>query len=56
MFKYIFNGSDVDKFEFCPLCGSRIIEVYPGDRHGHTTCFNEDCDDVYFEIKREDAE
>ena len=39
--------SDVDRFRYCPYCGSDIVEVYPGDYHGFTTCMNEACDDSF---------
>ena len=38
------------EWRYCPLCGSELIEVYPGDYVGHTTCYNEDCDGVGFDI------
>lgn len=44
--KYVFDGNDVDKWKYCPKCGSEILEIYPGDYFGHITCFkdNESCD------------
>ena len=53
-FKYVFSPDHVDAFEYCPRCGSEIIEVYPGDFDGHTTCMNEECEGLSFEIRREE--
>lgn len=44
--KFAFDAGDVSKWKYCPLCGSEILEVYPGDYYGHITCFadSESCD------------
>lgn len=49
--KYVFDNGDVDRWKHCPMCGSEILEVYPGDYFGHITCFKEeDTCDINFEI------
>lgn len=47
---YVFEAETVDKWKYCPICGAEILEVYPGDYHGHTTCMTDDCDGVDFEV------
>lgn len=33
--------SEALHWKYCPKCGSELLEVYPGDFTGHTTCMNE---------------
>ncbi len=54
-FFYVFNEADVSKWKYCPLCGSPIIEVYPGDFCGHITCAGDDDCEIDFEIELEDV-
>lgn len=37
-------------WKFCPLCGSELFEVYPGDFTIHTVCTSDNCDDVGAEM------
>lgn len=39
------NLREASAWKFCPKCGSELLEVYPGDFVGHTTCMNESDDD-----------
>lgn len=41
--RYIVDSKDINKFTFCPYCGSRSISVYDGDYNGQTECL--DCDE-----------
>lgn len=50
-YKFVFNASDVNKWKFCPLCGSEILEIYPGDYFGHISCFKgENTCDIDFDV------
>ena len=31
------------KWNYCPSCGSKLTEVYPGDFSEHMTCENSNC-------------
>ena len=31
------------KWNYCPTCGSELVEVYPGDFSEHITCDNSNC-------------
>ena len=44
----MFTLDEVLDWEYCPLCGSELFEVYLGDFAGHTTCKNDECDDTGF--------
>lgn len=50
---YVFAAETVDKWKYCPACGTEILEVYPGDRFGHTTCMTDDCDGADFKVINE---
>lgn len=53
---FIFDGSDVSAWRFCPKCGAEILEVYPGDYHGYITCFgSDDSCDIDFEVTYKEA-
>lgn len=57
-FIYTFEERDVGRWEYCPLCGSELLEVYPGDYFGHLTCGSEEgyCDDdISFKITTKEA-
>lgn len=45
-------GKMLANWKFCPICGSELLEVYPGDYFGHTNCWDEaeKCDGVGFNI------
>lgn len=34
--------AEISSWKYCPRCGSELIEVYPGDFRGHTSCMNEE--------------
>lgn len=41
-------------WRYCPKCGSELLEVYPGDFTGHSSCMNEHDEDCcfYFDVIR----
>lgn len=41
--RYIVEANQVNKFKFCPYCGSKTISVYDGDYAGQTECL--ECDE-----------
>lgn len=56
--KFVFDAGDVTQWKYCPLCGSEILEVYPGDYFGHISCFRKDdtCDiDFTVLIEKDDS-
>lgn len=42
-FTYTFDASTVNNWAYCPTCGSKLTEVYPGDFIGHMTCAGGNC-------------
>jgi hypothetical protein len=43
--RYIINSSDINKFNFCPFCGSNTVLIFRGDYMGYSNCLNLDCED-----------
>lgn len=41
---------DMFNWKYCPVCGSELFEVYPGDFTIHTVCENDNCDSVGSEM------
>lgn len=51
--RYIVEAKDVNRFKYCPYCGSNMISVNDGDYNGQTECLN--CnDEMEFIILEED--
>lgn len=51
-YHYVFSEKEISKMKFCPYCGGKIMEIYPGDYMGHISCW--DCDeDLSFYILEE---
>lgn len=40
--RYIVEANQVNKFKYCPYCGSDTVYIYDGDFMGQTECLN--CD------------
>ena len=47
---------EASSWRYCPKCGSELLEVYPGDYTGFTSCMNEHDDEcsVDFDVIREE--
>jgi hypothetical protein len=41
--RYVVEADDINKFKFCPYCGSDWVSVYDGDFCGQTECL--ECED-----------
>lgn len=44
---------DIFSWEYCPICGKKMIDYYVGDFTSHTVCKSEDCNGVGFSLAEE---
>lgn len=58
-FHFSFDSGEVMGWRYCPVCGSELLEIYPGEYVGHFNCSNDECNDnhvIGFRIELEDVE